>query len=71
VAVWAPTGISIDSEAVILGRMFFQHTFGEGNRVLGDIIMKALKDYGSEGTEPYMMDIYNLLGDPALRIRSN
>ena len=70
VAVWAPTGISIDSEAAILDRMFFQYTFGAGNHVLGDIIIKALKDYENEGTEPYMMDIYNLLGDPALRIRS-
>jgi len=68
VAMWAPTGISVDSEALILDTKLFQHAFKEGTRVLGDIIVKALQDYAQEGNEPSMMDIYTLLGDPALKM---
>jgi len=66
--MWAPTGISVDSEALILDTKLFQHAFKEGSRVLGDIIVKALQDYAQEGNEPSMMDIYTLLGDPALKM---
>jgi len=68
VAMWSPSGISIDSEALILDSKFFQHAFKEGNHVLGDVILKALQDYAKEGSDPFMMDIYNLLGDPALKM---
>ena len=68
VAMWSPTGISVDSEALILDTKFFQHAFKEGMHVLGDVIIKTLQDYAQEGTEPSMMDIYNLLGDPALKM---
>jgi hypothetical protein len=30
--------------------------------------MKALQDYAQEGNLPSMMDIYTLLGDPALKM---
>jgi hypothetical protein len=68
VAMWSPTGISIDSEAFILDSKFFTHAFKQGSRVLGDVIMKALQDYAQEGNLPSMMDIYTLLGDPALKM---
>lgn len=71
VAVWAPSGISIDAQAVILDNAFFQEILKEAKPVLGDVILNALKVYQGEGGEPYMMDIYNLLGDPALRMRGN
>jgi hypothetical protein len=40
-----------------------------GKPAIGDLVRKALSAYKSTGTMPFMMDIYNILGDPALRMR--
>ena len=37
--------------------------------MIGDAVMQALSEYGATGLPPFMMDTYNILGDPALRIR--
>lgn len=69
-ATWAPTGLSDDAEAAILNREFYNAFFISGVKpAIGDVVRKALAAYKSEGTMPFMMDIYNILGDPALRIR--
>jgi uncharacterized repeat protein (TIGR01451 family) len=69
-ATWAPTGLSDDAEASILNREFYKALFISGRKpAIGDVVRKALSAYKSQGTMPFMMDIYNILGDPALRIR--
>jgi hypothetical protein len=67
VAMWGPSGLSIDSFAVLLDKGFFSRVF-TGGAILGDMIIKADKDYNSKGGSAYIMDIYNLLGDPALKL---
>ena len=69
VAVWAPSGLSYNQEAMILNKAFFQAVFQSGEVVLGEAVLKALEVYGEEGQFPFMLDIYNILGDPAVRMR--
>jgi len=64
-AVWAPSGLSIDAEAQILGEEFARAT---GDRV-GDRVRQALEGYRARGRESYIPWIYNYLGDPALEWR--
>lgn len=69
VAAWSSAGLSDNSEAKILNGEFYRAIFPGGERSLGDAILQALSKYRESGTEPFMMDIYTLLGDPALRLR--
>lgn len=68
-AVWGPTGLSLEPESIILDKAFFQTVFTDGERVLGKAVLSALRTYGKNGNDPFMLRIYNLLGDPALRLR--
>jgi hypothetical protein len=69
VAVWAPTGLSLNAQARILDEAFFSATFQQGERILGQAVLSALREYASHGKEIYLLDIYNLLGDPALEMK--
>jgi hypothetical protein len=69
VAVWAPTGLSLNSQAKILDEAFFGAAFQRGEKVLGQAVLSALQEYAGYGEVPYMLDIYNLLGDPALEMK--
>ncbi len=69
VAAWSPTGLSMNDQAVILDKALFHAVFQDEERTLGDAVLKALGDYSLSGTTSYMLDIYNLLGDPALEMR--
>ena len=69
VAIWAPTGLSFNDMAVILNEEYFRAVFVDGETVLGDAILKSLEEYERSGGLRFMLDIYNLLGDPALRLK--
>lgn len=70
IAVWAPTGDSLNWAAKILDEAFFEAALVQGGKILGDVLLSALQKYGATDTAPvYMMDIYTLLGDPALQLR--
>ncbi|MBC2715750.1 MAG: hypothetical protein HF978_10620 [Desulfobacteraceae bacterium] len=69
IATWSPTGLSFNELSVILNKNFFHSLFTDEEKILGDVVLKALESYYQTGKPPYMMDIYNLLGDPALIIR--
>lgn len=68
-AVWSPSGLSMNQQAKILGDGFLRGRFEDGAPTVGDMILQALEDLGATGQEPYMLRIYNLLGDPALPMR--
>ena len=67
-AVWAPSGMSFNIHAKILDTGFFHYIFNNSKAVLGKAIKESLKYYKAMGGPEYMMDIYNLLGDPAMRM---
>ncbi len=68
-AVWAPSGLSMNGEATLLGEAFYRSTFERGERVIGDAILEAQRDYAEAGGLPYLLDIYNLIGDPATEMK--
>jgi len=69
VATWSPTGLSDDTLARILNKEFYNAIVSGGKKVLGDAVLQALSVYKKQGAMLFMMDIYGILGDPALRIR--
>jgi hypothetical protein len=69
IAVWSPTGMSLNAEARILDQTFFEALFAAEQPVLGVTLLQAQQAYKNRGNEQFMLDIYNLLGDPALRVR--
>jgi hypothetical protein len=68
-ALWAPTGYSFNTMAKILGEEFFKAAFDRPGKAIGDAILEAFEEYHRRGAQAYMMDIYTLLGDPAMRLK--
>jgi len=66
IAIWAPTGLSINELAVIMDKAFFCSAFEDEEKILGKNVLRTLEDYAWAGRPRFMLDIYNLLGDPAL-----
>jgi len=69
VAAWSPTGLSYNFLAKMLDEEFFGAAFQDGVKTLGDAVLAALTGYDARGGAPYLIDIYNLLGDPALQMK--
>jgi hypothetical protein len=69
VAVWAPTGLSYNYLSKVLDEYLFRGAFGNRGVALGDVILNAFRNYHATGGPAYIVDIYNLQGDPALRMR--
>jgi hypothetical protein len=65
-AVWSPAGASYNDLAKTLNAGLFRNLFPGRPVRLGDAVRRALASYRASGSDPFMMDIYNLLGDPAL-----
>ena len=65
VAVWAPSGLSVNPLARRLGEGFYRATFDDGELVLGEAVMKAQAYFAGNRRDRYLLDIYNLIGDPA------
>ncbi len=68
-AVWAPSGLSLDLEAWRLGTGFFGAIFHDGAPTLGDAIARAFAAHRETGAGNLVPLVYNLLGDPAIRLR--
>ncbi|MEW5736903.1 MAG: C25 family cysteine peptidase [Thermodesulfobacteriota bacterium] len=68
-AVFAPTGLSLNSEAVMLDKALFTAIFQDGETVVGDAVTAALNSFRLTSSWPFMQDIYTLYGDPAMRMQ--
>jgi hypothetical protein len=69
IAVWAPTGLSLNEPAVRLNRSLFAAVFQQQMPTLGEAVQQALQDNIRRQDVPtYMLRIYSLLGDPALQL---
>jgi hypothetical protein len=68
-AVWAPSGLSIHGEAGLLAERFYRRLSNPSPDRLGDLIIQSLQEFKSLGGDFSMLEIYNLLGDPAFRLR--
>jgi hypothetical protein len=69
VATWAPSGLSYNGQAMILNRAFIESLYNEETTTLGEAVQSALEAFAAEGELPFMLSIYNLLGDPATKLR--
>jgi len=69
VAFWSATGLSDNEKAKILNWEFYNAVFNSDKKLLGDAVLQAFGKYKSSGSVPFMMDIYTILGDPALKLR--
>ena len=68
-AVFSPTGMSLNSQALDLGKSFYQAYFEKQGQTLGEIVLHALNKSKYDGVSGYIIDIYNILGDPALQLK--
>jgi hypothetical protein len=66
-ATWSASGLSENTLAVRLNQAFFQVAFVDNEKVLGDIILRVLRETDATGSE-YMRFMYNLLGEPVSRL---
>jgi hypothetical protein len=68
VAVWGPTGLSNNSKAALLNDRFYRLVFHSGEARLGDAVLWTLDSFrGSDSVRP-TLEVFELLGDPALRL---
>jgi uncharacterized repeat protein (TIGR01451 family) len=68
VAVWAPSGLALNFLSKRLDEGFFAYAFSADAPTLGDSLLAAFRHYKSTKGADFNLDIYNLLGDPALRL---
>jgi len=70
IAVWAPTGLSLNEPAVRLNRSFFAAMFQQRESTLGEAVQQALQDNTRRADVPsYMLRLYSLIGDAALQLK--
>lgn len=69
IAVFGPTGLSINSNAVGLDKKLFTSIFRNGKKIIGDAVLQAMEEYRKNDSTTFILDIYNLLGDPALKMK--
>ncbi len=71
VAVWSPSGASRNAPAVDLAAAFYRAVFQEGCGTLGLAIRQAQRAVQNSVFSQDTLAVYNLLGDPALRLAGN
>jgi hypothetical protein len=69
VAAFSPSGLSLDAPAHAYHRALVGELVSERHARLGDAILAAQRDYAETGLMPELLEVYQLIGDPALKIR--
>jgi hypothetical protein len=70
IASFAPSGLSLHGPADLFHKALIQEITSGRHPRLGDAVLAAQEDFAQTGAFPELLSIYNLLGDPALRIRN-
>jgi hypothetical protein len=68
-AVWGPSGLADNSQSRLLAETFYRSLSDPADLPLGDRILHALGEFRVLGGDGALFSTYNLLGDPALRLR--
>ncbi len=68
IAVWAPSGISVNEHANLLSSAFLDELNAGVETRIGPIVNRAFSRLGGLEDTRDMVEIYHLLGDPALRV---
>jgi hypothetical protein len=69
IAAFSPSGLSVDDAAHVYHRAVVTELEAGHHDRLGDVLLAAQASYASTGALPELLDFYNLLGDPGLRVR--
>jgi hypothetical protein len=69
IASFAPSGLSLHAPADLFHKALIQEIASGSHERLGDAVFAAQADFADTGAFPELLSIYNLLGDPALKIR--
>jgi len=67
-AIWAPTSMSDNTHAAALAEEYYSRVFADEGVRIGDATLAALQAYGETWRPEYLLRIYSLLGDPAMRL---
>ncbi len=70
IAVWGPSGLSTTGGARLLAERFYHAAAATGSQRLGDLLLRTMAEFKAQGGDPALARIYDLLGDPALRIQA-
>jgi Peptidase family C25 len=68
-AAFAPTGLSVDAPAHAYHKLVLREILSGTHGRLGDAVLAAQNTYAANGDFPELLSIYQLLGDPGLKIR--
>jgi hypothetical protein len=68
VAVWSPSGYSMNDNARLLGQLHIEAIAGGGTETIGDSVRTALEAYVAANDEGETPHLYVLIGDPATRM---
>jgi hypothetical protein len=68
-AMWSSSDFAYNQYSAQLCKGFYDAVFISGKKTLGDAIHQAQLSYAQTGTKLYYLNLYNLLGDPALVIK--
>lgn len=71
VAAWGPSGLSRNDPAAELGEAFYRAVLRDGCGTLGLAVQQARRSLADDAFAKDTRSIYNLLGDPALRMAGN
>ena len=69
IAGFSPSGLSLDGPAHAYHRALLAEIAGGTHERLGDAVLAAQKAYAQTGLMPELLSVYQLLGDPAMRVR--
>ncbi len=69
IAVFSPSGLSLNDAAHVYHRALARELEGGGHERLGDLVLAAQAAYAQTGAFPELLAIYHLFGDPGLRVR--
>ena len=69
IAAFSPTGLSLNNPAHRFHKALLDHVVNQPHERLGDAILAGQAAYAETGAFPELLRIYQLLGDPALRLR--
>jgi hypothetical protein len=69
IAAFSPSGLSLNEPAQRFHRALLKELFHGKHQRLGDAVMAAQAAYSETGAMPELLSIYQLFGDPALRLR--
>jgi Peptidase family C25/Concanavalin A-like lectin/glucanases superfamily/Domain of unknown function (DUF2341) len=68
IAAFSPSGLSLDAPAQMYQKVFLRELLARPGQRLGDVVVAAQADFLDTGAFPELLTIYQLLGDPALKL---